>query len=289
MWLLLRRRYDIVHLHIGGNLTPRLLGMCLFCSLLPWAKTVLTFHSGGYPCSAEGRNARPWTLRGFVFRRLHKVIAVNPAIAEFFRKFGLSDERIRLVSPYVPTAVLPDAHLPDTLRNFLDAHEPVLTTVGGLEPEYDLPSQVAALGTLRERFPRAGLVIIGAGSLESHLKKLIEAQPYGEHILLCGDVPHQTTLRVIAGSDLFLRTTLYDGDSIAVREALYLRIPVVATDNKMRPPGVRLIPPGSLDALCAAITESLACRELPPPTAAPIGDTNLQQVLEIYTELSKRG
>jgi len=47
--LLLKLEYDIVHVHIGGNLTPRLLGLCLTCCLIPKAKSVLTFHSGGYP------------------------------------------------------------------------------------------------------------------------------------------------------------------------------------------------------------------------------------------------
>ena len=33
---------------------------------------------------------------------------------------------------------------------------------------------------------------------------------------------------------IFLRTTLYDGDSISVREALHLGVPVIASDNGMR-------------------------------------------------------
>src|SRR5215475_2436122 len=47
--LLARLRYDILHLHIGGDLTLRLMLLALACSLIPRIKTVLTFHSGGYP------------------------------------------------------------------------------------------------------------------------------------------------------------------------------------------------------------------------------------------------
>ena len=68
-------------------------------------------------------------------------------------------------------------------------------------------------------------------------------------MLLCGDVPHALTLRLIAESDLFLRTTLYDGDSVAIREALQLGTPVIASDNGMRPAGVHLIPCRSSEAL----------------------------------------
>ena len=45
MRLLWRLPADILHLHFGGDLTPRLLGLALFCTLIPRRKTVLTFHS----------------------------------------------------------------------------------------------------------------------------------------------------------------------------------------------------------------------------------------------------
>src|SRR5579859_5325586 len=52
--LLLRLRYDIIHIHFGGNITLRLEALWLVCSLIPGKKTLLTFHSGGYPSSKEG-------------------------------------------------------------------------------------------------------------------------------------------------------------------------------------------------------------------------------------------
>ena len=44
--LLMSLRYDIIHLHHGGDLTLRLLALYLLCSLLPGKRAVLTFHSG---------------------------------------------------------------------------------------------------------------------------------------------------------------------------------------------------------------------------------------------------
>src|SRR6185437_11491900 len=55
--LLVRRQYDVVHLHLGGHLSPRLLGLCLLCTLLPRTHTVVTFHSGGYATSPAGQRA----------------------------------------------------------------------------------------------------------------------------------------------------------------------------------------------------------------------------------------
>lgn len=282
--LLARMRCDIVHLHIGGNATPRLLALGLLCCLLPGRKAVLTFHSGGYPSSREGKTASPRTLRGFVFRRFDRIIAVNPQIQEMFHRFGVPRERVRLIPPYA-VAGGREAPLPEALEHFFAAHQPVLLTVGLLEPEYALRLQIDALGAVRARFPKAGLAIIGAGSIERELRTAIAAKPYSEHVLLCGDVPHGATLRAIEECDLFLRTTLYDGDSVAVREALHRGTPVIATDNGMRPEGVRLIPVSDAGALTRAIEESLGAPRSPRRRASEADEENLTAVLELYREL----
>ena len=282
--LLLRIHCDVVHLHFGGHLSLRLLGLTAYASVLPHRKTVLTFHSGGYPRSPAGRTARPATLRGFVLRRLNRIIGVNEELVELFQRFGVPPECVRLIPPYGPLDEQPAAELPEYLRQFFRSHAPVLITVSGMEPEYDLATQVAALGLLRERHSRAGLVVIGSGSLEDQFRGDVAGTAWRDHILVCGDLPHKVTLRAVADSDLFLRTTLYDGDSISVREALHLGTPVIATDAAERPPLVTLIPPGNPRGLAAAIDQRLASGDQ-RPAPPDWGDSPLLAVLSLYEEL----
>ena len=244
IWDLFRKRYDLVHLHIGGMVPLRVVLLGLVASSVPWAKSILTFHSGGYPSSDQGKATLPRSLRALMFRRFNGVITVNDELINFFLRLGVSPPRVRKVAPNaVTTAAVADS-LTQPLASFFAAHSPVLLGVCGLEPEYDLPRQIEALGSIREIHPNAGLAIVGSGSLESQIRAAIRSTPYAEHILLCGDVPHAVTMRAIADCRMLLRTTLYDGDAISVREALFLGTPVIATDNGMRPDGVRLIPAG---------------------------------------------
>src|SRR5687767_3289764 len=67
--LLRRLRYDVIHLHFGGDLTVRLLALTVACVAMR-VPTVMTFHSGGYPTSSAGQAAHPFTLRGCVLRLL---------------------------------------------------------------------------------------------------------------------------------------------------------------------------------------------------------------------------
>lgn len=285
--LLWRLDYDIAHLHFGGNLSTRLVALALASCLVPGKKTVLTFHSGGYPRSERGRKARPRSLRGFVLRRLDGLIGVNAEIAKLYERYGVPTERIRMIEPHAVSAPPAGVELPATLRAFFEAHTPVLMSVGGLEPEYDLPIQIEALGRLRAHLPLAGLAILGTGSMEENLRARIRSLPYAEHILLAGDVPHSATLKAIAECDLMLRTTLYDGDSISVREALHLGTPVIATDNGLRPAGVRLIPVGDLEKLYTAILEGIAAPRGEAQTGS--NDANIRAVFEFYQELLAAG
>jgi glycogen(starch) synthase len=283
--LLIRLRYDVVHLHFGGNLTIRLIGLAFVCSLIPRAKTVLTFHSGGYPRSTAGKRARRWSVRGFVLRRLDRVIGVNEELADMFHRFGVPRPRVRVIAPHA-FPVEPSSDRPEDLRAFFEAHDPVLLTVGGLEPEYDLPRQIAMLGIIRKAYPKAGLAIVGAGSLQREVRADIDSRSYREHVLLCGDVPHSITLGLMADSDLLLRTTLYDGDSIAIREALHLGAPVVATDNGMRPEGVRLVAEPGPKALARAVEQCLRAVARHSTRGRDTAEQNLEQVWNVYAELT---
>jgi glycogen(starch) synthase len=281
--MLLDLRCDIVHLHIGGSLTLRLLGLTLLCTLLPGRKSVLTFHSGGYPSSPAGRRGGPMSVRGFIFRRLNRIIGVNAQIIEMFHRFGVPKNKLRLISPYSITGPSPDIVIPEETKVFLQEHWPRMISVGLLEPEYSLKQQIDVLELVREEFPRAGLVLIGSGSLEGDLRARIAEKHYAKHIRLLGDVHHGVTLRVIEECDLMLRTTLYDGDAISVREALHFGLPVIATDNAMRPEGVDVIPAADLETLHAAIKRNLT-RGRPQPIEHPDGQANIRAVLQLYHE-----
>jgi glycogen synthase len=288
LMLLARLKYDILHLHLGGTLSQRLLRLALICTLQPGSKSVMTFHSGGYPSTPEAQATGPHSFAGFVLRRFDALIAVNSEILGFFHKLGAASERSHLIYPH---AFLLEESLPGTLpepmQSFFAQHEPVLISVGLLEPEYDLPLQIATIGEVRKKFPSAGLVMIGSGSLEADLRNRIAAQQYAEHILLTGDVPHASTMQAIAQSQLMLRTTLYDGDAVSVREAIHLGTPVIATDNGMRPAGVHLIPKSDLPRLLEAIEQQFMSPRIAQQVSAA-DESNLHAVLDLYQDLLKK-
>jgi glycosyltransferase involved in cell wall biosynthesis len=262
--------------------TRALLGLYTFGTFIPGKKTVLTFHSGGYPSSPDARRAHP--LRDFLFRRFDRIVAVNEEIVEMFARMGVKREKIHLILPFALPAHPPPAEIPPAIEDFMKRHSPVLLAICGLEPEYDIELQIEAMAGILEHLPGAGLVVAGGGSLETKLRGLLATKPYASSIMICGNVPRPATLNILTRSDAMLRTTWYDGDAVSVREALQFDIPVIASDNGMRPAGLTLIPPRDRQALIDAVIRVVGTPR-PPRLAKPATFENLDRILELYKEL----
>ena len=278
--------FDVVHLHIGGDVTRRVLSMASAVALFGRGRSVLTLHSGAYPQTAEGKSANSRSARGLIFRRFTRIIAVNEKIAAVFERYGVVKDRIIVILPY--SLSLPDesVKVPKDLRSFYSAHSPVLLAVGGLEPDYDPLFQIAAMEDILKEFPKAGLMIVGDGSLRAEVETAVSNSEYAEKIMLAGNIDHPVTLHLIKDAEILLRTTLFDGDAISVREALFLGTPVIATDNGMRPDGVNLMTSGNREELVAALKQCV--KEGRSATNAAAGDTsNISAVVDLYEELSK--
>ncbi len=284
--LLFSLKYDVLHIHIGGNLPPRVLALILTCATAARGKSVMTLHSGGYAVESV-KTARFWTPQGFIFRQLTKIIVVNELMTEMFGKFGVKLENIKLIRPFALGKPDENIEIPQKFKEFWNNHKKVLLAVSGLETHYDLPSQINALEKVRRKFPGAGLVIVGAGSLEKDLRALIRSKPYAEHVLLAGDTKREVVLHLIEKCDVLLRTTIFDGDAISIREAIYLGTPVIATDNGMRPESVRLVPMQNAAALETAIEEQLKSGKKPEDSGAD-GRENIKAVLNLYEELMRK-
>ncbi len=282
--LLKRLDYDILHLHVGGEITKRVLGLIAVCAFFGKGKSALSVHSGGYPESKEGKSARKNSIRGTIFRQFEHIIAVNPLIAKVFKNYGVNDKKISVIYPFVHKIPDKNVKIPGKFQKFIEKSSPFLLTVCLLEDTYDLFMQINALEKVLEKLPDAGLLIVGSGSLEDDLKKHIAGKSYADKILLAGDVEHKITLHLINEADILLRTTKFDGDAIAVREALFLETPVIATENGMRPDGVYKIPIGDAGSLINKI-QQIAESDGNIKSEKSDDNRNIIEIIKIYENI----
>lgn len=283
-------RPDVVHVHLGGNIFIREAALFFALARRAGVVNVLTFHSGGYPSSSEGKRATPRSFRGLAFRQLDAIIGVNNQLIDVFARYGVRKDRVHMIEPFsrdIDREAINAEGLPPLLADFAAKHSPLLLAVGLLEPEYGLDVQLQAMSAIRREFPNAGLLIVGSGTLHQSLQQKIDEHPESAHVLLAGDVPRPKTLALIARANLLLRTTHFDGDALSVREALALGTRVLATDNGMRPAGVQLLRTLEPDALAQAIGPALKYE----PPVAEFSSTKpdpIDQVISLYEQLVTR-
>jgi glycosyltransferase involved in cell wall biosynthesis len=225
------------------------------------------------------RAASAWRRRlaRIASRRYARVIAVSSAIRDALASLDVCAERIEVIPAYLGVERSGEFHEAPVL-NWMRDRNPVLSTALFFRPEYGFDLLVEALTRLRERHPSLGCVVMGSGEDRAKAERLLVRGALAESILLAGDVDHDVCLAVIAASDVFVRPTLEDGDSISVREALSLGVPVVASRVGTRPEGTMLFRTGSVTDLVARIEEALL---QPEPAPASIRGS-IDRLMSVY-------
>lgn len=131
---------------------------------------------------------------------------------------------------------------------------------------------------------------MGSGEDRKSAEKLLRDAGLEASVLLAGDVEHDTCLTLMALSDVFVRPTLRDGDSISLREALGLGVPVVASRTGFRPRGAILFEPGDSGQLVAALELAMkagASEEAREPASSESGSAEpnaMDRLIAIYRQ-----
>lgn len=186
-----------------------------------------------------------------------RVISVSRRVTEsVIEHERLPDHRIATIlngieidEPPDPAA---DVDLP-ALRN----GAPIVGTVSNLKPVKGLDTLIRAVARLRREFPRLICVIVGEGELRGELETLSRTLDIADAVVLVGrreDVP-----RLLSRFDVFTMSSLTEGISNSILEAMAARLPIVATsvggNREIVDEGVNglLVPPGDDTALAEAV------------------------------------
>lgn len=253
-WQLVRHVWNdwTLNVHTNGH-NPKSWAIALACAVTGQFGDggTLTLHSGMTP--AYLRNAQPWMRRGIRLACLMygRVICVNEAIATALGELGIPSDHIEVSPAFVPISPA-RTEAPPQIEAFLEERFPVLSAAMFLRPEYGFELLLEAVERLKNRYPRLGCLVMGACEAET------PAFRAGGAALLTGDLDHELCLSLIGRSNVFVRPTFEDGDSISVREAVALGVPVVASNVGFRPPGVLLFEAGDAAGLTASLERAIS-------------------------------
>src|SRR5205085_6371889 len=164
-----------------------------------------------------------WTGRRFVDR----FVAISEAVREHpIRGRSWPRERISVVDRGQDVDALSAAAAREPSPALEGAGSPLVLTVGRLAPQKGQRYLLRAMADVVREFPSAQLLLAGEGHLEGELRAI--ADPLGDRVRFLGlrtDVPS-----LLARADVFAFPSLWEGVGTALREAMLLGRPAVASD-----------------------------------------------------------
>jgi glycosyltransferase involved in cell wall biosynthesis len=191
-------------------------------------------------------------------------LAVSEGVAgELRERLGIPGSKIRVLHNAIP------------VRRFAGADGGELRRMTGWPPDRPLALSVArlhsqkGLGSLVEaaaRLPQVGFVVVGEGPERPTLEARIRELGVGDRFFLPGsraDVPE-----LLAGCDVFVLPSLYEGLPLSILEAMAAGRPVIASaipgndEALVHEESGLLVPPGDAVALANAISKVVSSPEL---------------------------
>jgi glycosyltransferase involved in cell wall biosynthesis len=222
--LVRRERFTVVHTHSGkGGFLGR-----VAARLCRTPVVVHTFHGFSFHpyMSRPRRTAYRWLERST--RRLtHRFLAVSPRVAQQAVEERLAPPgQVDVVPSAVDLGHLPERFDPAARRMLgVPRGTALIGTVGRIDTQKAPLDFVRTAAAIHARRPGTAFVMIGAGPLEGEVRRL--AAELDVQVILTGHRPDAA--RLVAGLDVFVITSLYEGLGRALTEALATARPVVAT------------------------------------------------------------
>jgi L-malate glycosyltransferase len=188
----------------------------------------------GVMMTEHGRlsDARPGTKRrlaNMIFgRHPGRVFAVSEALKQHMVAEGFaSDIRVIYNGIDLGRAATPTDRA-DARRGLgLADDDFVIGTVARLDPVKDLPTLVAAFAGVRALAPRARLVVVGDGPDKAALAAAVDAHRVSDAVQLLG---YRADVRsVFPAFDVYVNSSVSEGVSLTILEAMAAGLPVVAT------------------------------------------------------------
>lgn len=202
---------------------------------------------------------------GLIYRLAFQVISLSEGVkTNLVLRYKIKRDDIRVIYNPVDTAHIKKKASEPINKNdqkLFAKDKQTILTIGRLVEQKDQKTLIEAFSRLKKQID-ARLVILGEGKLESDLMTLASDLGIGEDVHFVGfkDNPYQ----YLAAADLFVLTSIHEGFSHVLAEALATGTLIVSTDCKSGPSEVLdkgkygvLVPVGDVSAIEKAMFECL--------------------------------
>ena len=259
--------YEVnVNIHLLTRLAPKIWTVSQYLSFLFWIIQVRRLVGEIKPDIVDGHFI---TVYGFlaacsgfhplVLSTWGSDILIQPSrnpISKFTAKYGLKradiviflfpievakkqmaeleidSNKVRTLLLGVDTAEFKPFDGDEKIRQTLDMEnsQPIVISTRTLAPIYDVETLVKAIPLVLAEVPQAEFVIAGTGEQQDYLTELARALGVSDNAKFIGWVPRSELPRYLSSADIYVSSSLSDGTSNSLLEAMACGLAPVVTD-----------------------------------------------------------
>jgi L-malate glycosyltransferase len=275
-------RIDLLHAH---QYTPFFYA-ALSRRLSASPPILFTEHGRHYP---DQRKIKRVLANRLLLKSSDRITAVGHFVKRaLIDNEGIAQSRIEVIHNGIDPADFPPAD-PDSrarARATLGIGEncPLVMQVARFHPVKDHETAMRAFALVTEKIPNARLCLIGDGEQRQALEAMSAELAIHDHVLFTGVRADVTDL--LPAADLFVLSSLSEGISVTLLEAMAVGLPIVATEVGGNPEVVEHDVTGLLSPRSdfRALAENLTTLLQAPARCKAFGDAGRARLLERFTQ-----
>ena len=198
-------------------------------SLITGKPSIFSFH-GKTIDDLGHKNIKRHIMEIVLARTYDEIMTLTPAMQiDLMSSFMLKNNKIRVIPNGVPEPVLCCDSRKKARNNLgISNDEFVIGFAGRFDKVKDLNTLVLAFDIFVKNNPSSRLVLIGDGECKEQLKDLIHTRQIEQKVIITGFC--NQVQEIMQAFDIYVQTSLYEGLSNTILEALSVGLPVICTD-----------------------------------------------------------
>lgn len=175
-------------------------------------------------------------IKKLVYKFVIKKSDIIHCVSEFMREKIISNcknpEKVELVFPYVDLEVFKPQEKDIEILNLYKLTKKNLIIISNrtLEPLYNVECLIETLPQIINDYPNIRYLILGDGPSKKSLEQMATSLGVKNYVYFIGFIPHQELAQYLNVADIYVSTSLSDGASVSLLEAMACGKPVVVTD-----------------------------------------------------------
>ena len=201
-------------------------------------------------------------------KRADCIICVSSALKEEVIRLGALKNKVEIAPAGVDTEEFSPGLRNEMLLRMLEIDDsPVVISTRSLKPIYDVETLIKAIPLILAEIPQAKFVVAGTGEQEDYLKELARDLGVANNTKFIGWVPRTEVPKYLSSADIYVSTSLSDGTSNSLLEAMACGLAPVVTDIPANRPWIKdeengfLFPTRGYERLAAKIIYLLKNQE----------------------------